>query len=235
MDVTCNVDFAEEGDGHIEFEVIKNSDVICTFENVRNTGTIKIIKEASGGDDTEFNFEVTGLAPDTDGFSETLTAGTQTPMDMTGPVPVRSGLYEIWEFIPDGWMHMDVTCNVEILEEIIFDDSAHVVFEVEKNSDVICTFENVRNMGTLKIIKEASGGDDTGFVFIVVGFDVDTDEFDAALTVGDQHPMDMTGPVPIRTGTYLLGELMPEGWMHMDVTCNVAFIEDVEGEVVIFV
>jgi len=231
MDVTCNVDFAEIEDGHVEFEVEKDVDVICTFENVRNMGTIKIIKEASGGDDADFDFLVSGIdgfASDTDNFDETLTAGDQTPMDMTGPVEVRTGPYQIWETIPDNWMHMDVTCNVDFAE---IEDDGHIEFEVIKNSDVICTFENVRNTGTIKIIKEASGGDDTEFNFQVNGLDEDNDNFSETLTAGDQTPMDMTGPVEVRTGSYRIWETIPDSWMHMDVTCNVDFEEIEDGHV----
>ena len=148
-------------------------------------------------------------------------------MDMTGPVPVRTGIYDIWETIPGDWMHMRVNCNVPFSEEREgLPGMLHVAFDVEKDVDVICTFENMRNMGTIKIIKEASGGDDTDFDFQVLGLTPGTDSFSETLTAGNQTPMDMTGPVDVRTGTYAIWETIPDGWMHSAVECNVEILDE---------
>jgi hypothetical protein len=225
MDVSCNSEFVTDtlqpGMVHVSVDVEKDQDVECSFENTRNAGSIKIIKTASGGEsDANFGFEVIGL----DGFSDILTAGGATPMDMTGPVTVRTGTYNIWETIPEGWMHMGVTCNVEF-EDLSSVTMGHVQFTVDKGDEVICTFDNARNMGTLKIIKNASGGEANGeFGFEVAG-PTPIDPF--TLIAGDENTaMDMTGPVDVRTGIYQIWETIPDGWMHMDVSCNSEFVTD---------
>jgi len=117
-----------------------------------------------------------------------------------------------------------ITCNDDI-NNIPFNDPTSIIL-TEQQQVVNCTFENMRNMGTIKIIKNASGGPDTPFDFDVVG----TDSFSEILTAGDQNSMDMTGPISVRTGVgYQIWETIPADWMHMGVNCNVPFVEDTSG------
>ena len=93
-------------------------------------------------------FEVAGI----DGFNTVLTAGSDPTMDMTGPVPVRTGFYEIWETIPEGWMDVSVNCNTAFTVEEESDPTmVHIEFDVDKNEAVECSFENMRNEGSIKI------------------------------------------------------------------------------------
>jgi hypothetical protein len=127
---------------HIEFDVEKNVDVECIFENMRNEGSITITKttqKAEGGVPTYFNFSVDGVDP----FDAVLTAGGDTIADTEGPVTVRTETYTIWETIPENWVHVDVDCNVPFTElDPDSPDMVHIEFDVEKNVDVECEFIN---------------------------------------------------------------------------------------------
>jgi fibro-slime domain-containing protein len=227
--ITCEIVSSGQLVDNTNFIVPKGDTVQCTVENERVTSTIKIIKNASGGDDTDFEFDVSGVDVINDII---LTAGDQTPMDMTGPITVRMGHYTIWETIPEGWMHMDVNCNVPFQEFQVVSNMVHIEFDVDVSA-VECSFENVRNDGSIKIIKKASGGEeDVNFAFEVEGTIPDTDSFDATLTAGGATPMDMTGPVTVRTGTYNIWETIPPGWMHMSVICDGKFTTDVQPNMV---
>ena len=168
---------------------------MCTFVNERNTGTIKIVKQASGGTDTEFVFDVTGVTP----FTKTILAGDDTPMDMTQMTVLSSPGYSIAEQAVTGWMLMDgyPMCTGNMQGAVNPDD-----FEVLKNETILCTFVNERNTGTIKIVKQASGDDDTEFVFDVDG----ATPFTKTILAGDDTPMDMTQMTVLSSPGYSIAE-----------------------------
>lgn len=120
-----------------------------------NRGSIKIVKNALGGDGTftfTSNFGVSSL---------TTTEGTAS-QTITGVTPGSN--YSISETVPSGWVLDSAVCDKGTINNIL----------VEKNSVTTCTFTNSK-IPTLTVTKFISPADDPGlFNLIISGGEVGT-------------------------------------------------------------
>lgn len=190
-------DSSRSGSG-VRINLAAGADVTCRFINVRvsqQTGSIRVVKEADPVDGTVFNF-----AGDLGAFR--LTAG-----DSTTFADLRPGIYRITEQVPAGWVLDDAVCvggNSTTVR-----NGVDVV--VSAGATLTCTFTNEQaspSQGTITIVKEADGPDDTVFDFAG-----DLESFN--LEAGDRRVFEN-----LAAGTYSVTELVPAGWTLTDIACK---------------
>ena len=160
-------------------------DTACTVTNTPQTGSITITKAVPSTDPTDFPFTATGpSAPgpfslDDDG-SNTNNPPTQLPSAITFNNLLRDQTYTFTELMPAGWaLNGTVSCSNTTSEQTT-GNSVSVVLNT--SSTINCTFNNVKNIASVTIVKDVSGGTDaTDFHFTTTGglspsgFDLDDD------------------------------------------------------------
>ncbi len=152
--------------------------------NLSNCGKFTIEKELTegetpmaGDDAVDFAFTVTPAAgdPSTSGFD--LNIG-----DSRTVVNVQPGDYVVTETpIPSGWNLDDITCTDGGVEDVA---NAFATLTVTPDSDIVCTFENSRERGSIQVEKLLAATDTrvTGATFAL---DADGD----SETTDDQTPI----------------------------------------------
>lgn len=144
----------------------------CTFTNTRDTGTITIIKNATGGDGI-FNFSVSGETASTPQIITNKGTGT------TGAQTVNTGTYGISETIPNGWTLTSASCSSG---QATFSPDE---FIVNKGENVICTF-NDSKLPTLTVNKVLSPNTDPGLFNLLIDGNVDAANVTDGGTTGAQ-------------------------------------------------
>lgn len=103
----------------------------CTITNTRDVGTITIVKNALGGNDT-FGFIITGET----GSTQTINTANGNSV---GPITVATGPYSVSEAsVPAGWDDTSVSCKNEAGKEVTTN------FSVETGKNITCTFTNTK-------------------------------------------------------------------------------------------
>jgi len=113
--------------------VTKDQTAECIFTNTRQTGSLKIIKDTIGGNDT-FKFSIDGspTSAPVNGFD--LKGGEDRVFDS-----LPTGVFTIKEIVPDGWKLKNAKCNKD------FDSVDNGVrVEVGDGENVICTFNDFK-------------------------------------------------------------------------------------------
>src|SRR5262249_58907102 len=121
-------------------EVIAGQTTTCTITNTKQ-GSIKIVKNTVGGDDT-FDFSSNF------GVSETDTSGGSGNQTVNN-LSAGSG-YHITETAKVGWDEGSFSC----------DHGTAAAIEVIAGQTTTCTITNTKQ-GSIKIVKNTVGGDDT--------------------------------------------------------------------------
>ncbi len=174
--------------------------------NAPEPGSIKIIKNTSGGDRV-FNFTVAGSTNLTPVITTTNGTGE------TGPTNVNPGAYTITETVPNGWTFNSATCDHSYVSTT--NGVANVT--VTAGQTTTCTFTNTKNNITpntfLRINKDASGGNGT-FNYTVTG----ALEFNTSITTVNNTGS--TGSTPVSAGTYNITEELPAVWDFDSAGCN---------------
>ncbi len=206
--------------------------VICTFTNTKNA-SVKIVKEAIGGDGTEsFTFTpnaalVSGSTASPALDNGTFALGDGDDQDFNAVIP--GGTYSVTETVPAGWRLTEIDC----------DDSdstdagpapgginpATASISVSPGEELTCTFTN-NKAANITIIKDAIGGapGDT-FTFTPNAALVAASTPVPALNGGtfalaDGGSQQFTLVVPATGGAYSVAESVPTGWRLTQIDCD---------------
>lgn len=118
-------------------EVTNNENVVCTFTNTRNQGTIVITKTAYGVDGNQaFDFSILGASSSSQTITPTGSNGTYT--GSTQNISVDTGIYSVTETnIPTGWTQTGVSCTDMTTNTPL---SSNTSFTVSSGHTVECAF-----------------------------------------------------------------------------------------------
>jgi uncharacterized repeat protein (TIGR01451 family) len=184
-------------------------DVSCTVTNTRDTGTITIIKNAIGGNDT-FGFTIGGET----GFTPTIDT---TQNNSTGLITVATGFYTVSESsIPTGWNLTSASCVDDTKTEVT------TSFSVDKGDNITCTFTNTK-YGSIQGRKyedlNGSGNWDGGESYlnnwIIHLFDSGWTQL-AQMETGDTGETGQYKFASLLPGTYYLCEDLKSGWTQTE-------------------
>lgn len=181
-----------------ELSVGANEDVLCIYTNTRNTGTITVVKNTLGGNDT-FGVSVSGES------SSSANIATVNGTGSYGPVTVNTGVYGVSETSPTGWLQTSASCTKDD-GQTTFDQKS---FTVNSGDSVICTFTNTK-LGTIIVKKVMVGGTDT------FSFTGNIDQSPSTISV-NEGTITSTGKLP---GTQTVTEGAKSGWDLTSITCD---------------
>ena len=191
------------GAGQATINVEKDEVVTCVFENSRDTGTITIVKDATPADDTPFDFSET-----IPGSGSTFTL--MAPSDATETFSnVPTGSYTVTETGESGWTLDNIVCVDP--DNGSSAAGATATIDLDDGETVTCTFNNSRDQGMIRIVKDATPADDTEFVFTN---NISGNNFTLQDPSGTTAVFDL---VPV--GTYTVSEIVTAGWSLDDITC----------------
>ncbi len=176
----------------------------CTFVNTKagttQTGRITIVKNTTGGIGS-FDFD------DNFGLGQLTTVGTSSggSATWTSTDLAIGSKYFISEInIPSGWTQDGVTC----------DNGTPTAINVVAGGNTTCTFTNKTssNQGILKIVKKASGGDDTFY------YDITSPKTSVNITTinGDGYKS-----INLNAGIYSINENTLAGWNFETASCEI--------------
>jgi len=193
----------------VSISITKNVDVVCTFANTRDTATLRVVKNATGGNGTFGFTSNTALG----NFNLTTVGGTA----QTSSVSIDTGSYDISEVVPAGWSLTNLSCANATTSVV----GSKITINATKNAAIVCTFANTRDSATLRVKKIATGGDGT------FGFTSNTALGNFNLTtVGGSA---QTQSVSVPTGTYNLTEAVSSGWTLTASGCEVVNFQPITG------
>jgi outer membrane autotransporter protein len=192
----------------VSLSVAKNDEITCTFNNKKDKGKVKIIKNTDEGDGT-FKFDLSG---DTTTTTEITTSGqTGSTNDFLG---VNTGALVITETSIGLGYHLDsISCSGGAPQT---DVASHKVsLTVAKNDEITCTFNNKKDKGKVKIIKNTDVGDGT-FKFDLSGDTTATKEITTSGQTGS------TGDFfTVNTGALVITETSFGPDYHLDsINCS---------------
>src|SRR5829696_7855903 len=170
--------------------------VVCTFTNTRKTGTLEVRKSLSPtGDPGVFDLVVKQGANTID------SASNQTPNGTPGANTVSTGPYQVSEAAGTNTDLNDYSASLSCLDQNGTVSSTGGNVAVGDGQNVVCTFTNTRETGTIELRKSLSPTDDPGL------FDL-TIEHGATLvdSATDQTHNGTTGANTVNTGTYDVSE-----------------------------
>jgi hypothetical protein len=173
----------------------------CTITNNDNPGTLKIVKNTTGGDG-QFNFIVTGPSASTP--SITTNGGTGS----VGPNNVNAGTYSVAETVPSGW-----TLNSGICDDgtSTFAVSTVSNIQISLGENVTCTFNNTKK-GHIVVDKVTNpSGDSQSFDFTAGGSGYSNFSLTDAAAPNDQE---------VLPGSYSVSEAAVNGWDSNGGVCD---------------
>ena len=183
-----------------------NPNVSCTFNNAA-TGSITVVKNALGGDDT---FAFTGSAALGSAFNIT-TAGNTGSRSVTG---LPAGSYTVTEgALPGGWMFNSLSCADSTGGSTFSTSGTTANINFAAGGTVTCTYTNTK-LGSITINKSTQNGNGT---FDFTGTGAGVAPF-SITTVGFAGSHTISGLVP--GGTYTVTEQAEAGWDLNAVSCS---------------
>ncbi len=203
----------------VDISVAPGEDVVCTFTNARDTGTITVNKVVNPTDDDgTFDLQIDGQVA---GTGDAVSNG-----GTTGAITVPTGNHNVSE-IADGETNLgDYASSYECSNEVSGSGTLTPDFNVSKGDNVVCTFTNVR-YGKIIVEKQTlPDGSQASF-----SFNASYDQDGFSLTDGQTN--DSGNLLP---GEYSVSENVPDGWDLTGATCSdrssVSTINLAAGEVV---
>ncbi len=200
--VSCSGDSNGSASGNVAtVNLDSGENVICTFTNTRQTGSIKVKKITVGGNGTfdytttgagYSNFSITTISNAGESVTSSLVAGTYTVDEAT---------------LPAGWSFTSLSCDAN---SSIAGTKATITLPAGGN--VTCTYTNTKK-GSIIIEKKTIGGNGT-FMFTTSGPGLSTFDIATANNAGSKT-FDNLAP-----GTYTVTETAPAGWTLTDLTCS---------------
>ncbi|MDH4020383.1 MAG: hypothetical protein OEU84_12365, partial [Xanthomonadales bacterium] len=178
-------------------------DITCTFNNAKQ-GTVNIVKQTVGGNDT---FGYTTTLPGTPTFTLMTTNLMSPPESRT----VSAGSYTLTEdFIPAGWQFSLLECTeIGGLENSVV-TGADVVLNVEDGETINCVYTNTAD-GVIVVDKVTNpSGSPQVFTF--------SPSWGADFQLTDAATPELSGF--LTPGSYSVSETVPGGWDLTDTTCT---------------
>lgn len=172
--------------------------ITCVFTNTRR-GTITIIKNTSGNDATfGFSGSLGAFNLTTSGATASQTFANQTP-----------GIYTVTEAVSPGWTLTGLVCADPDGGSAVNLGTRTVTIDLDPGESITCTFTNA-NRGTIVIVKNTAGGDNTfAFTGDLGIFNLTTLGGTASTTFANQL-----------AGTYALTESALANWTLTGLTCT---------------
>ena len=196
------------GTGPLSFNVQPGDDIVCTFTNRFNKGSLEL-RKVTDVPTSQWNLSASGPTP----FSKIVTGS-----DTTGERAVLTGTYTIGEIGVGATSLADYdttwACTVDGQPSISGNGGTASV-TVHADQSVVCTFTNTRKSGSFVITKAAVGGDAT-FGFTGSGATV-PDVFQITTSGGSGSVTYNNVP----TGSYAVNEAgLPDGWDFSSLQCS---------------
>lgn len=158
-----NTTYSTAENGVINVEIVDGKTTICDFYNTKK-GYLKIVKEATDGDDT-FDYKIDNYSAGQGGVPATATAKITTSSGKgdSGLLEENEGEYNIIETMPDGWRsNGSIACDNGSFTQAVGDVYGVLGVKITNGKTTTCTFKNIKKgKPVLKIKKETTGGDDT--------------------------------------------------------------------------
>ncbi len=169
--------------------------VTCTFVNEK-LATIVLVKDTIGGNDT-FDFDATGTGLPTDIDLTTIGSTANQTFNNLDP----DNTYSIAENVTSGWDLTSSSCT-----------GTNTPDSITPNADetVTCTFTNTKR-GSITIIKNTTGGDDT-FNY--------TSNFGVSSLTTSGGTTSQTVNNLVSGSDYNISETVPAGWDLNSATCT---------------
>jgi hypothetical protein len=180
----------------VDVTVAVNDDIVCTFTNTRNTGSIELKKIWSGtGGQTTLKIGTTAGGAEVD--SQLTGANGAAPLT-TGANTVDTGTFYVSE--TGGLDNYDsaLACTKN---GQAYTPGANNSVVVGKNDVVVCTFTNTRHTGTIELKKVWVGG--AGIVDLKIGTTASGSEV-KLVTLTNANGT--TGTTTVETGSYYVSE-----------------------------
>ncbi|MGD9999060.1 MAG: SdrD B-like domain-containing protein, partial [Ilumatobacteraceae bacterium] len=204
-DFDTSVNFAT---GEITIGLDPGEDIFCRFDNDRDMGRLKIVKQVAGAvpaQDWAFDLAYDGASVSSP-FATVPAAGGSSEF-----ISVPTGTYDLSEVLQDGYSVTGIDCgaagaNVDLA-------AGTVEVTIADNQDVTCTVTNSQN-GSIRIGKRVVYQSDV---------DIDSDQvFDFSGDLGAFSLADGESEqfLDLPAGTYVVGEELLDSWFFFSVFCE---------------
>lgn len=175
--------------------------VACVFSNQVGRGTIVVVKNTVGGDDS-FTFAGSWAGGGSFAVDTTGNTGSVTFTD------VMVGTYSVSELVPDGWDLSQLACAGTAGSSATATVGTIVL---TPGATVTCTFTNTQ-LGRVTIVKDAVPNDPRAFEF--------TGDFGSFSLVDDGVATASTTFADVTPGTYAVTETAVPGWTLTGLSCT---------------
>jgi len=167
--------------------------------------TIKITKNATNADGA-FDFTITN------GTGSVQASIPNTAINnMTAPLTVIPGTYNVTEIVPANWNLISSDCLVNGVPQ-----NTTLNFNVTAGDSAECIFENVFvGNSTIKITKNATNADGA------FDFTITNGTGSVQASIPDTAINNMTAPLTVIPGTYNVTEIVPANWNLISSDCLV--------------
>ncbi len=215
----------EHGNGTMSIALRPGEDLVCTFTNIRDTGSLQVLKNIDLTGDGDYGETGETNARDWQWHA----VGPVTVDGNTGdtPMSVITGRYVLSETDKTDFHYYNLSCTGGAL------DLATKTVTVEKDANVVCTFENMPDKGSVTAHKFAdfdkNGTQDTG--------EPDVNYFQMSLYAGNGcsgsplSQIDTEGNgnavfTDLLVGDYSIKETLPTpdfpgiGWVNISPICQ---------------
>ncbi|MEM7118240.1 MAG: hypothetical protein AAF614_37780 [Chloroflexota bacterium] len=178
------------GTNGVSVTVANNEDVVCTFNNTDEGGSLTVLTTATPAGSTGFfYFGALGTFTQDDGQS---TVGED----------LLPGDYQVFQTVDPGWI-LDISC----VGADATVDTGNVTVHLDAGEDAVCTFDNTDVGGSITFNNISNPEDGTQFTYFGdLGFHL-IDGGDS-VTGADLFP-----------GTYEIIQDIPAGWL-LDISCS---------------
>jgi len=200
--VTCGGQPVMFANNTVDVTVTNGQTTECTFTNELRESSLTIVKDVPGGDSTKFDFSNTGPQ----GPASFKLGGGQSRVFTT------AGQYVISEAQAAGFKLTNLACTgtgANGAGDSINLQGGSTTVNLDPGDNIVCTFRNVRQTGTITVRKATIGGDGD-FSFQVTG--------QSGFKLSNGESRKFTG---LTIGQYTVRETnIPDGWELQNVSCT---------------
>ena len=241
--------------------ITKDSTTTVTLCNVRDTGTITIVKDARPDSDTEFEFESDELGEfelvdnkndddddkhnkkrdddEDDEDDEDEDHDSQDAHNRKVFKNIKTGSYDFTEEYKSGWTLSDITCTGTEVYQV---EGNKLSLELGRDEDIVCTFINDKNPQIIvdKVTNPSGSTDSFTFTLIKVEAepeyrdDDDGSEFFDSVSFSLQDESEPYSVHSLTAGQFRLSEASSAGWENTDISCDTEADIDVDDSNVVF-
>ena len=206
-----------------QFMLAVGATITCTYSNTKNATLV--IRKTTVGDVGTFNFASSGGLPspaNASGNFSLTTTSQNTPADVTFEDLAPGSVIGVTETAAAGWTLASRVCALTVTGAAtsVFPASGTTQpasITVAAGDSVTCTYTNIRNPTTLRIVKLVHGTEET-FHFAVSG----TDAFPDIPLLVPANGSNSTVQMPISGGAHTVVEQTPPpGWTLTDISCTI--------------